>query len=353
MKKIFISHSSSDKEIVDVFIDKILILGLNLEVQDIACTSREDTGVVTGEDIREFIKENISNCDFVFFMVSENYKNSPICLNEMGAAWATNRNVKPLVFPNISFDSIGWLYNVRKGMMLNDSSALDSLYEDISEISNNKSRISTWNKQKNEFLDFVRNTFSLRTQNQCIAIIEEEEIDLLDCREKFDYNILRHQECLMTMTQALNKNTENFQKGTKMLQHLNQNINSSPSIIRNIMLKMAHSNNSLADVCDKESPKIKIAFIGAMEASIKLRELTKLNDEDIQEEYQSVQNLIDSMNDLLASTISYKQTVEQNETNIDKTYSKSKKRLVNSLSEFITITEENINKANELLLHTA
>ena len=113
-KKIFISHSSKDKQIVDIFVDKLLHLGLQIDPNDVAYTSREETGVGTGEDIRKFIKENISTCDFVFFMISENYKKSEICLNEMGAAWATDRTVIPLVFPNLSFDSIGWLYNVRK-----------------------------------------------------------------------------------------------------------------------------------------------------------------------------------------------------------------------------------------------
>mgnify|MGYP002554713353 FL=1 len=90
-KKIFISHSSKDKAIIDAFIDKILILGLGFKTEDIASTSREDTGVITGNDIREFIKNNISTSDYVFFMLSKNYRLSEICLNEMGAAWALNR----------------------------------------------------------------------------------------------------------------------------------------------------------------------------------------------------------------------------------------------------------------------
>lgn len=73
-KKIFISHSSKDKQIVDIFVDKLLHLGLQIDPNDVAYTSREETGVGTGEDIRKFIKENISTCDFVFFMISENYK---------------------------------------------------------------------------------------------------------------------------------------------------------------------------------------------------------------------------------------------------------------------------------------
>lgn len=79
-KKIFISHSSKDKQIVDIFVDKLLHLGLQIDPNDVAYTSREETGVGTGEDIRKFIKENISTCDFVFFMISENYKKSEICI---------------------------------------------------------------------------------------------------------------------------------------------------------------------------------------------------------------------------------------------------------------------------------
>lgn len=142
-KKIFISHSSKDKQIVDIFVDKLLHLGLQIDPNDVAYTSREETGVGTGEDIRKFIKENISTCDFVFFMISENYKKSEICLNEMGAAWATDRTVIPLVFPNLSFDSIGWLYNVRKGLLLNDPDALDSIFDDIMAVANDMDDIAT------------------------------------------------------------------------------------------------------------------------------------------------------------------------------------------------------------------
>lgn len=54
-KKIFISHSSKDKQIVDIFVDKLLHLGLQIDPNDVAYTSREETGVGTGEDIRKFI----------------------------------------------------------------------------------------------------------------------------------------------------------------------------------------------------------------------------------------------------------------------------------------------------------
>lgn len=42
-KKIFISHSSKDKQIVDIFVDKLLHLGLQIDPNDVAYTSREET----------------------------------------------------------------------------------------------------------------------------------------------------------------------------------------------------------------------------------------------------------------------------------------------------------------------
>lgn len=173
-KKIFISHSSKDKQIVDIFVDKLLHLGLQIDPNDVAYTSREETGVGTGEDIRKFIKENISTCDFVFFMISENYKKSEICLNEMGAAWATDRTVIPLVFPNLSFDSIGWLYNVRKGLLLNDPDALDSIFDDITDIRvRNGTEIRIWFRR---FFNKA-NTFNWVALNEIIGrdIFNEED----------------------------------------------------------------------------------------------------------------------------------------------------------------------------------
>ena len=46
-------------------------------------------GLKNGEDIRRHIRENVRSADFSFLMISKNYKASEICLNEMGAVWAT------------------------------------------------------------------------------------------------------------------------------------------------------------------------------------------------------------------------------------------------------------------------
>ena len=88
LNKIFISHSSEDKQLIDEFVDKILRLSCGFNTSDIIYTSRQSTGVSLGDGIPQFIKENIKTSSLVFFMISPNYRQSEVCLNEMGAALA-------------------------------------------------------------------------------------------------------------------------------------------------------------------------------------------------------------------------------------------------------------------------
>ena len=124
MKKIFISHALKDKEIVSLFVDKILVLGSGVSLEDIVFTSREDTGVINGEDIPEAIKSGLKESALFFMMVSEAYKDSEVCLNEMGAAWVMDDlSRKIILLPNTGFEKIGWLMSLKKGTKSNLSSA--------------------------------------------------------------------------------------------------------------------------------------------------------------------------------------------------------------------------------------
>ena len=75
-KKIFISHASKDKKLIDKFVDSIILLGMGIETETIAYTSREGTGVPLGDSIPLFIQDNIASADIVLLMLSDNYKNS-------------------------------------------------------------------------------------------------------------------------------------------------------------------------------------------------------------------------------------------------------------------------------------
>jgi len=154
--KIFISHSSKDKIIADAFVEQILISGCGISEKDIFCSSIEGLGIRTGNDFREHILNELLGADYSFLLISNNYKKSDICLNEMGASWAINSlEVKPFLFPNIEFNSIGTLYSVKQASKLNDGYALDELFEEITTKYNINKSITRWNKYKSNFLETV------------------------------------------------------------------------------------------------------------------------------------------------------------------------------------------------------
>ena len=154
-KRIFVSHSSNDKSIVSEFNDRILQLGIGLRPEDIFCTSIEDMNIKNGEDIRNHIRNTILTSDFSFLLISENYKKSEICLNEMGAVWASNTNVRYYLLPNMGFDKIGWLCDTKQAEKLTDTIALDKLYKDLTEYYGIKSRIDTWSRQRETFVSSI------------------------------------------------------------------------------------------------------------------------------------------------------------------------------------------------------
>lgn len=156
-KRIFISHSSKDKHIVQIFVDDILQLGIGLKPEHIFCTSIEDMGIKNGEDIRRHIHDNIKNADYSILLISKNYKKSEICLNEMGAVWAYDNKVRFYLLPDADFDSIGWLCDTRIAERIDSSIALDELHEQLQKYySLQNTSITSWSRQREKFLQDIK-----------------------------------------------------------------------------------------------------------------------------------------------------------------------------------------------------
>ena len=156
-KRIFISHSSKDKDIMEKFTDYILQLGIGLSHEDIFCTSIEEMGIRNGEDIRQHIKDNVQGADFSFLMLSKNYKKSEICLNEMGAVWAVDNRVRYYLLPNVDFKEIGWLCETNKAEKLYDSVVLDALEEELTDFYGLPYKGGIWSRQRQNFVEYLTN----------------------------------------------------------------------------------------------------------------------------------------------------------------------------------------------------
>ena len=157
-KRIFISHSSKDKDIMEKFTDYILQLGIGLSHEDIFCTSIEEMGIRNGEDIRRHIRENVQKADFSFLMISQKYRESEICLNEMGAVWASDNNVRYFLLPDVDFSEIGWLCETNKADKLSNPVALDALEDELTEYYGLPHKGRIWSRQRQNFLNYLENS---------------------------------------------------------------------------------------------------------------------------------------------------------------------------------------------------
>lgn len=153
--KIFISHSSKDKPIVELFVDHILQLGIGLDSKDIFCTSIEDMAIHNGEDIRQHIHNNIKGAEYSFLLFSQNYKKSEICLNEMGAVWAYDTNVRYYVLPDMDFSEIGWLINPKQAESITNPTALDALKKELIESFGLTDKGLCWSHNRNKFVTAI------------------------------------------------------------------------------------------------------------------------------------------------------------------------------------------------------
>lgn len=102
---LFISHAYADHEIVDLFVEFLTNMGLKNE--QIFYSSLPEYGVLLGENIADTIQKRLSNKKVhVIFMLSQNYYDSHMCLNEMGAAWVLQHTYTSILLPGFAYEKI-------------------------------------------------------------------------------------------------------------------------------------------------------------------------------------------------------------------------------------------------------
>lgn len=129
--KIFVSHSSKDKEIGKML--KEYLVAMKIPNEDIFISSLPENGVK--ENIPAEVKENIKNSLVNIIILSASYYQSAYCLNEAGIIWLRDGEAKTIVIglPEINFsDMVGFInsnYILRK---LDSTDDVSTIYDDIS-----------------------------------------------------------------------------------------------------------------------------------------------------------------------------------------------------------------------------
>ena len=345
--RFFISHSSKDKVTIDKFIDLILKLGLQIHTEQIAYTSREETGVPPGVSIPNYIENNIASADYILIIISDNYKSSEVCLNELGAAWALKKDLIQIILPNTSFSKLGWLTSLNKALKIDDEESLDSLYDKL----NCKSKVSTWNKHKQEFLTYCNklNNIQLQTIQQPLSptpIIKEE--GLLDLRIQLEDCIKKSMIYLSNITKGMLDNSYKISQKAKQVTLNRNNIN----LLRKVIIATAKTMDQLSTIKEQNTPLLEKSMLQALTLGIKIKQLIKSqNQEDIKNEFTAINTMIYEINKTKQEIINLRRAIDQ-VPKIEKTFNSSQSRLIKNCTTLINVLDSFISKAFELAIAT-
>lgn len=159
--KIFISHASVDLKYVEPFVELLADIGLTND--NLFCSSVPDYAIPLNQDIYDYLSSLFRDYKlYVVFMLSNNYYESPVCLNEMGAAWVLKSEYTSILLPGFEYREIKGAVNPNKiGMKLDDEEEL--LKKRLGELKNliyKEFGISVpdmrWEKKRNDFIEVMK-----------------------------------------------------------------------------------------------------------------------------------------------------------------------------------------------------
>lgn len=129
---IFLSHRSSDKKYADA-LEKFLV-GLGVKNNQLIYTSHPLHKIPLDKNIYDYLRDNINRNIYMIFLWSNDYLESPACMNEMGAAWVAQCDYTNIYVPNFSFGNPKYhecaVDTHKMGAVLNgDEHCKQSMYE--------------------------------------------------------------------------------------------------------------------------------------------------------------------------------------------------------------------------------
>lgn len=172
--KIFISHSSKDIQYVQSFVENILKLGLDIPADRIFCSSIEGQGIQSGKYIPDSIKEEIINSSLALLFISQNYKESEVCLNELGAAWVllSKEKVVPMVLPDVDFSELGFIDRGRLGLKIFTHEGVMKFIQDCKKDLNPDFNLERLSIKTKEYLESIN-----KLDESLIQTNDEERVD--------------------------------------------------------------------------------------------------------------------------------------------------------------------------------
>jgi hypothetical protein len=150
LDKIFISHSSTDRAIVEEVIDLLEVVGV--KPGQIFCSSFAGYGIELGEDFLQRIKTELNSNTLVLFVLTDDFYKSTVCVCEMGAAWVTTSKHIPLVVPPLDYKDVKGVIPLTQGFKIDEPLKWNLFKEQLEKLFKieNQASASVWERKRDK-----------------------------------------------------------------------------------------------------------------------------------------------------------------------------------------------------------
>ncbi len=334
MAKVFVSHSSNDKDVVRLFKDLVLKSGFGLSDNDIFFTSSPETGVPVGENIPKYIKENLIDCECVFLMISKDYKQSEVCLNEMGAAMVISKKLIPVLLYNFDFNNVGWLIDKNLCVRINDEERLDEIRDYFVELGV-PSRTSVWNRYRSIFINSIPD-YDKEVENEPSKGLLDYQQEIADNQEKYERAIVF-------------LNSTYVDCCTKVNELINIHNASSDMAERKALLgEAADQFNKLADELMRTTSIVSSTLSLSITAAENILKLRNVPIEDKKSLIESISDFLQSCRNNRDTLISNLSKVES-QTDMEQRQIMAKNRVLVGCSSLLSVYEVCIERIDKII----
>ncbi len=147
-KPIFLSHAFADRALADLLRDALVLGGVS--ERRIFYSSDRGSGVPTGEDVGAYLLRSLQGAGLVIELVSETFLTRPMCLMELGGAWALGTPTYPIAVPPLTRNkAIKQIGNVQMGELGTDTEIgdiFDELHDRLAQDLGIQTKTTAWSR---------------------------------------------------------------------------------------------------------------------------------------------------------------------------------------------------------------
>lgn len=131
--KIFISHSEADVQLAELIVNLILS-SIHLDDDQIRCTSVPGHQLPFGHNISQLLKDDIRLSPIIIALITETSLASSWVMFELGASWALNKTVIPIIGPSLTYKDLPGPLVTNTCIQIGNSDASSRIRDALSQI---------------------------------------------------------------------------------------------------------------------------------------------------------------------------------------------------------------------------